>query len=55
MTLTVAPKFYGEEAKIVAKRLGLENSGDTTHLHRRVWVKYTSVEGHPVVEMEFEL
>ncbi len=51
---SVFVKLFDEDAKIIEKKVFGDDCslGDQTDINTKVWFRYTSVEGHPVVEME---
>jgi hypothetical protein len=48
-------KVFGPQAKELAKRMGLEMSGDTSDVNGKVFFEYKPVEGHPIVEVWMEV
>jgi hypothetical protein len=55
MRKTLHLAVFGKEALEIAKLLGLEMSEDYTDVNTKVFLKYRSIEGHPKIEIEFDI
>lgn len=47
--------IWGDEAKAIAKCLGLKMDGDMIDENTKITFTYRSIEGHAKVEVEFEI
>ena len=55
MMMTVLLDVFGDNARKLADRLGLTMSGDITDMDTKITFTYRSIEGHPKIEVEFEI
>ena len=46
---------FGKEAREIAERLGLKTDGEYTDMNTKITFTYRSIEGHPKIEVEFEI
>jgi len=53
--MNVKLKIFGEEAKELASLLGLEKSGDHNDINTKIVFTYVPVEGHSMIDVEFDV
>ncbi len=55
MVEVVKLNVWGEQAKKILERLGLEMDGDETDITRRVFIRKRSIEGRTKAIIEFDV
>ena len=53
--MKISKRFYGDVAKEILKSLNMPLVGDEGDLNRKIHFKNVSVEGHPIVSVEFDV